>query len=148
MKTRSKGFTLIELLMVIAIIAILVTIVLIALSDARNKGRDGSAKAELNQLRNAADLYSTSNGNVYGSQNGNTALNMCGQPGGQVPVMLAAISTNANHAAVCTVGMYTSYEAHVTLNNNSTFCVDSSGFSGVISGTPTAGTDLQTAKCQ
>jgi len=54
---NSKGFTLIELLVVIAVIGVLSSIVLASLSIARQRGRDGAIKANLNTVRSEMELY-------------------------------------------------------------------------------------------
>jgi len=55
--THSRGFTLIELLVVIAIIVILSTIAMIALQNARAKGRDTRRVADVDQMQTALALY-------------------------------------------------------------------------------------------
>ncbi len=60
-----KGFTLIELLVVIAIIGILSSVVLASLNSARGKGADTAVQTNLDNLRTNAELYYTTNGNVY-----------------------------------------------------------------------------------
>ena len=57
-----KGFTLIELLVVIAIIGLLSSVVLASLTTARDKARDASRIAAFNGIRNALELYKTTNG--------------------------------------------------------------------------------------
>ncbi len=56
---RKSGFTLIELLVVIAIIGILVTIVVVAINPVKLVGEANDAKKreELNQMKNALQLY-------------------------------------------------------------------------------------------
>lgn len=61
-KNSSKGFTLIELLVVIAIIGILASVVLASLNSARTKSRDARRLADLNQIRNAVELYYSEHG--------------------------------------------------------------------------------------
>jgi prepilin-type N-terminal cleavage/methylation domain-containing protein len=64
MKDSQKGFTLIELLVVISIIGLLSSIVLAAVVDARAKAQGVVMAQNLYQLRNAMELYLTSNPTV------------------------------------------------------------------------------------
>jgi type II secretory pathway pseudopilin PulG len=149
---------LIELLVVIAIIGILSSVVLASLSTARNKGKDASAKGSISAIRSSAEIYYNAAGaNSYGTTNGAAATtNVCGETSGDVPKLLTAASTQTGTTAICTVGTNAgattgvggSYEAHITLLDTTVFCVDSNGFSGKPTGTPTAGTASVAAKCQ
>lgn len=66
----TPGFTLIELLVVIAIIGILSSVVLASLNSARMKSRDARRISDLNQIRNALELYYSVNGTYPPSQCG------------------------------------------------------------------------------
>ena len=57
-----EGFTLIELLVVISIISLLSTVILASLNDARTKSKVSKVKADMIQIRNAAELYKTDTG--------------------------------------------------------------------------------------
>ncbi|KKW21376.1 MAG: hypothetical protein UY64_C0022G0001 [Parcubacteria group bacterium GW2011_GWA1_51_12] len=59
------GFTLIELIVVIAIIGLLSSIVLTSLTRARQKARDARRVADIRQIRNALELFATSNNGEY-----------------------------------------------------------------------------------
>jgi prepilin-type N-terminal cleavage/methylation domain-containing protein len=168
-----KGFTLIELLVVIAIMGVLAAIVLVALSEARKKGKDAAVVESLTQIRNHAELYYQADGpdkDTYGdpsplvsvySQVGNYSQlsGMCASS--DVIKLLTYILTisNSSNGVFCTVGGglaaggqsinigYT-YEADFLLSSGLRFCVDSSGFSGLITGFPIRGTRGQPARCQ
>jgi len=61
-KNVSQGFTLIELLIVISIIAFLSSVIMVVVQDARNKGKVSKVKADMIQIRNAAEIYKTNTG--------------------------------------------------------------------------------------
>ncbi len=52
-----RGFTIVELLVVVAIIAILSAVAIASLVSSRAKGRDARRMADLNEVKNALDLY-------------------------------------------------------------------------------------------
>lgn len=59
---RLAGFTLLEMLVVIFIIAIISTLAYVSLEGARSKGRDTRRLSDVNQLRQALELYRDSEG--------------------------------------------------------------------------------------
>ena len=63
MKSKTNaGFTLIELLVVIAIIGVLAGIILLALNNARAKGRDAKRAGDMRQMVTAFEQYRIANG--------------------------------------------------------------------------------------
>lgn len=60
---RNESFTLIELLVVIAIIVLLASIALISLHNSRLRAKDASIQTALYEVRNAAEMSYTANGN-------------------------------------------------------------------------------------
>ena len=152
----SKGFTLIELLVVIAIIGILAGIVLASLGTARSKGSDASAKESLSSLRTAAEVYYGGTGaSTYGTVGANTTTSG-GTVTGTTPLcidstvapLVTAVAKNSGNTTNCTVGVNgATYEVDTTLSDATIFCVDSNGFSGKPSGTPSR-TTTAIVKCQ
>ena len=56
-ETRARGFTLIELLVVISIIGVLSTVAMTSLNGARAKARDARRISDVEQIRNALEIY-------------------------------------------------------------------------------------------
>ena len=112
MNIKNKGFTLIELLVVIAIIGILAAIVLVSLSGARNSAKDARITADMQQMRNLAETYNSSEGNyddLLAESDATTLVNDVVAQGG-----------NYNYATSATAYCVTSQ-----LNSKSFWCVDS-----------------------
>lgn len=66
MKTKFKsGFTLIELLVVISIIGILAGLSLSSYTGAQKQARDSQRRSDLNQYRNALEVYAGANNLKY-----------------------------------------------------------------------------------
>ncbi len=131
MKKNQQGFTLLELLVVIIMLALVATIAMVALQDARNKGRDTGIKANLANVRQHAESkhLETGNYNTVCGVNGATQSAIIAQmvaaaeaesPGGVGSVICGApVGGDANEWAMS-----------VALATDGYWCVDASGFSG------------------
>lgn len=78
-KIKRGGFTLIELLVVIAIIGLLSTLAVVALNNARSKGRDAKRVSDIKTIQTALELYFADK-NAY--PDGKTAAKTLGAAGG------------------------------------------------------------------
>ena len=134
MKTNKKGFTLIELLVVIAIIGILSSIVLASLGSARTNANDAKVKSQLFSIRDAAEIYYTTNFN-YGATTNPTAFPPNGCTSGMftdTQSNLANLSISANYPTgentlVCN-SSGTAYAVSDKISGASNYwCVDSNG---------------------
>jgi type II secretion system protein G len=54
---KNQGFTLLELLVVISILGILTALLLVNFQSARVRSRDAARKTDLNQIKNALQIY-------------------------------------------------------------------------------------------
>ena len=111
-KKNEKGFTLIELLVVIAIIGILAAIVLVSLAGARDRAKDARIIANMAQVRSAAEIYQTVEGNYGG---------ICADD----EVLRLSADVNVQGGTFSCQNSTTSYYAMTPLNSGEWWCVDS-----------------------
>lgn len=78
-RNNRGGFTLIELLVVVAIISLLSSVVLASLNSARAKARDARRLQDLEQIRNALNLYASDHDGAYPTGGGYYTLYIDGQ---------------------------------------------------------------------
>ena len=124
---QNKGFTLIEMLVVIGIIGILAAVVLTALGPSRNKAKDTRILSAVNQVRSLAEVNFNPSANVYADISGNATFT---QLSTDVTANSSALVYNIDASGQ-------SYTAFASLASDTTqgYCVDSTGFGGVITGT-------------
>lgn len=122
LRNNSKGFTLIELLVVIAIIGILASIIITALGSAREKARDASAIASMSSMRAEAELSVGSDGQYSDTLCGTELISLRNAVDAQVPT---AGATDCNISTG-----FDAWAVGAGLNDDTFYCVDSTGYSG------------------
>ncbi len=135
-QTLQRGFTLIELLVVIAIIALLATVIFGSIGTARQKGADGAILSSVNGIRNEAEIKS---GQADGSVDYSDVCT-------DISAISADVdSKNGTGNVVCTDAQDTwVFAAQLVADDTQFACADSTGYSGIASGT-IAGTETDTA---
>ena len=116
---KHTGFTLVELLVVIAIIGLLSTIVLVSFGPVRNQARDTAIKANLSQMRLAAEIAYANNGTYTGANTGtdfNAAKTAITAAGGAVTELFNATNFCINSTLL--------------FDSAATWCIDSTGHIG------------------
>lgn len=138
----SKGFTLIELLVVIAIIGILSTIVLTSLSQSQARGYDTKIMQQLNGFRTGAQFYFTEHGGSYGdAANCNEGMFNNVNPQEGSPGTYISAGNLPDFSELTCNSSPRQYAVKATLYSGTEYwCVDYTGASKKVSGTPSTNT--------
>lgn len=136
-KNRKEGFTLIEMLVVIAMIGLLSAVILVALGPSRNKAKDTRIISDVNQARSVMEAEYNPITNTYpdytsgfpsGSELKTLSTDVTAQNGDALNI--SQVTTN--------LGSYAFY-AKLASDSSQYYCVDSSGFSGLVASAASSG---------
>jgi len=137
-----KGFTLIELLVVIAIIGILATVILNSLTQSQAKAYNSKIAQQLNSFRTAAQMYFINHagyGPATSACNDGMFNDVDTQDGS--PGLYIATGNLPDFSQVTCNSTIKDYALKATLYSGTDYwCVDSTGASRSLSGTPNNGT--------
>ncbi len=130
-KGNRRGFTLVELLVTIAIIGILSTVAMSSLGTAREKAFDAKVKAQLSNIRSAAETYYSTNFNYGMTTSSCTAGMFADTITGMSKLTVSANYPVGENTIVCNaISTPPSYAVSDNFLASSTYwCVDSSGAS-------------------
>ncbi|KKP87376.1 MAG: Pilin domain-containing protein [Parcubacteria group bacterium GW2011_GWC1_35_8] len=146
---NKKGFSLIELLIVVAIIGVLSSVVLASVNDARTKAMDAVVKGSLKSIQSQAQMYYEDHSSIYAG--------LCSDPA--VLAIFNKAIANAGvgvgypvwggpHPGICNDTFqfgYKGYVVYVSLKSlpqsypSSYWCVDSTGYVGIMTNTSGGG---------
>lgn len=119
---KNKGFTIIELIVVIAIIAVLAAIVLVNVTQYIAKSRDAAIKGNMSTIATNAAVYF----------DGRTPTTYVGFPATSSYTTPAAAIGSAGGTVMNSQASISAFCASVTLNDATTWCIDSTGYKGVL----------------
>lgn len=157
-KKWTGGFTLIELLVVVAIIGILASVVLGYLGTSKNKSEEAAVKANLNTVRNQAELFYSNNGNSFLPAGGLLYIASCPVYDASGTNMFSRDKTISNAIAEAKIrgsGIAYCYNSSLLWavavglksNTNTSWCIDSAGNSKQVNSAPSSAINNITFSC-
>lgn len=118
---NKKGFTIIELVVVIAIIAVLAAIVLINVAGYINKGKDATIKANMHTVQTTVIATNSQNGGTWAAPTTSDYTN----------VTAWFTANSVTYSPLWTTGGFCA-TAVLKETSAGTWCVDSTGYSGLV----------------